>query len=416
MLTLAWQSLRNRWGTVLLATLAVAVSVSLILTVEKIRHEARNSFAQTVSGTDLIVGARSGSIQLLLYSVFRIGNATNNISWETAKEIEQRDAVKWTIPISLGDSHRGYRVVGTTQDIFTQFRYGNDQALRIASGRAFDDVFDAVVGSEVAKALEYAIGQSIVIGHGTGSVSLVKHDKRPFRISGILAPTGTPVDRSVHISLAGIEAMHVDWQSGRQSSDELSVDAIREMDLTPKAVTALMVGLNSRAAVFREQRSINTYREEPLLAILPAVALQELWSLIGVAEKALFFISMSVVVAGLVNLVSVLLASLGERRREMAILRATGARPIHVFTLLGLESTGLTVLGVASGLLLHYIILLSSGWWISENYGLVIPVGIPDAQGLRILSGVLLAGILAGLIPAFAAYRTSLADGMTQKL
>jgi len=416
MLTLAWQSLRNRWGTVLLATLAVAVSVSLILTVEKIRHEARNSFAQTVSGTDLIVGARSGSIQLLLYSVFRIGNATNNISWETAKEIEQRDAVKWTIPISLGDSHRGYRVVGTTQDIFTQFRYGNDQALRIASGRAFDDVFDAVVGSEVAKALEYAIGQPIVIGHGTGSVSLVKHDERPFRISGILAPTGTPVDRSVHISLAGIEAMHVDWQSGRQSSDELSVDAIREMDLTPKAVTALMVGLNSRAAVFREQRSINTYREEPLLAILPAVALQELWSLIGVAEKALFFISMSVVVAGLVNLVSVLLASLGERRREMAILRATGARPIHVFTLLGLESTGLTILGVASGLLLHYIILLSSGWWISENYGLVIPVGIPDAQGLRILLGVLLAGILAGLIPAFAAYRTSLADGMTQKL
>ncbi len=416
MLVLAWQSLRNRWSTVLLATLAVAMSVSLILTVEKIRLEARNSFAQTVSGTDLIVGARSGSIQLLLYSVFRIGNATNNISWETVKDIKQRDAVKWTIPISLGDSHEGYRVVGTTQDMFTHFRYGSDQALRIAQGQGLDDVFDAVIGSEVAKALEYSIGQPIIIGHGTGSVSLVEHDERPFRISGILAPTGTPVDRSVHVSLEGIEAMHMDWQSGRQANSDLTVDAIRNMDLTPKAVTALLVGLESRAAVFREQRSINTYRQEPLLAILPAVALQELWNLIGVAEKALFFISISVVVAGLVNLVSVLLASLGERRREMAILRATGASPRHVFTLLGLESTGLTILGVATGLLLHYIILLSIGWWISDHYGLVIPVSLPDAQGIMILYGVLLAGMVAGLIPALAAYRTSLADGMTQKL
>ncbi len=416
MLTLAWRSLCNRWGTVLLATLAVAMSVSLILTVEKIRREARDSFAQTVSGTDLIVGARSGSVQLLLYSVFRIGNATNNITWETTEEIKQRDAVKWVIPISLGDSHRGYRVVGTTQDMFTHFRYGRDQALKIDSGREFEDVFDAVVGSEVAAALGYSIGQAIVIGHGTGAVSLIEHDERPFRISGILAPTGTPVDKSVHVSLEGIEAMHVDWRSGSRASDGPTVESIRAMDLTPRAVTALMVGLNSRAAVFREQRSINTYQQEPLLAILPAVALQELWNLLSVAEKALFFISISVVGAGIVNLVSVLLASLGERRREMAILRATGARPIHVFTLLGLESTGLTIVGVASGLLLHYIILLTSGWWISKEYGLAIPVELPEAQDIRILAGVLLAGVIAGLIPALTAYRTSLSDGMTQRL
>lgn len=416
MLGLAWRSLCNRWGTVVLATLAVAMSVSLILTVEKIRRDARSSFAQTVSGTDLIVGARSGSIQLLLYSVFRIGNATNNISWETVKDVQGFDTVKWTIPISLGDSHRGYRVVGTNQDMFKHFRYGRDQALAFSSGKGLNDVFDAVIGSEVAKVLGYEIGQQIIVGHGTGRVSLVEHDQSPFQVSGILSPTGTPVDRSVHVSLQGIEAMHLDWQSGAQVESQLDADDIRAMELKPSAVTALLLGLDSRSAVFRVQRSINNYQQEPLLSILPAVALQELWNLIGVAEKALFFISISVVVAGLVNLVSVLLASLGERRREMAILRATGAKPRHVFALLGLESTGLTIVGVVSGLALHYLILLLTGWWINDRYGLAISAGLPDVQDLKILAGVMIAGMLAGLIPAFTAYRTSLADGMTQRL
>ena len=416
MLGIAWRSLKNRWGTVLLATLAVAMSVTLILTVEKIRREARASFAQTVSGTDLIVGARSGSIQLLLYSVFRIGDATSNITWQSALEIADRSAVKWTIPISLGDSHRGYRVVGTTDAMFTHFRYGRKQSLQLASGKIFSDVFDAVIGSEVAKALGYEIGQQIVIGHGTGSVSLVEHDKRPFRVSGILAPTSTPVDRSVHISLEGIEAMHLDWQSGSATEDELSMDDIRQMELRPNSITALLVGLKSRGLVFREQRSINTYRQEPLLAIITAVALQELWNLLGVAEKALFFISASVVLAGLVNLVSILLASLGERRREMAILRASGARPFHIFSLLCIESTALTIIGVLAGLVLHYVVVLIAGIWISENYGLNIEVGLPDQNDLRILLSVLVAGAIAGLVPAIAAYRSSLADGMTQKL
>lgn len=416
MLAIAWRSLRNRWGTVLLATLAMAMSVALILTVEKIRREARTSFAQTVSGTDLIVGARSGSIQLLLYSVFRIGNATSNITWESAEEISARPAVKWTIPISLGDSHRGYRVVGTTEAMFTHYRYSRDRALRFSEGAVFDDVFDAVVGSEVARALNYVVGDEIIIGHGTGSVSLVEHDQRPFRISGILAPTGTPVDRSVHVSLAGIEAVHVDWQSGASAEDSLTMDEVRQMELIPGSITAMLVGLKSRGRVFREQRSINTYRQEPLQAILPAVALQELWNLIGVAEKALFFISISVVLAGLVNLVSVLLASLGERRREMAILRASGARPLHVFSLLCIESTVLTIIGLLAGLLLHYLIITVAGLWISDRYGLIINVGLPGTQELWMLFSVLVAGIVAGLIPAIAAYRSSLADGMTQRL
>jgi len=417
MIALAWKSLRNRWPTALLAVLAIAMSVALILTVEKVRRDARNSFTQTVSGTDLIVGARSGAIQLLLYSVFRIGNATNNISWESVSAIKERSAIDWVIPISLGDSHRGFRVLGTNEDYFTHYRYGTGQELQFSTGGIFDDVFDAVLGSDVAAQLGYQLDQNMVVAHGTGNVALVEHDKQPFRVSGILKPTGTPVDKAVHVSLEGIEAMHVDWSNGAKvRGDGTDPDEIRKMELSPTAVTALLVGLKSRAAVFREQRAINTYREEPLLAVLPGVALQELWSLIGVAEKALFIISICVVFAGLVNLVSVLLAGLNERRREMAVLRSTGARPGHVFLLLCIESTVLTLGGIVLGLVLHYVLTGAGAVFLRERFGLSIGLSLPDRTDLMILAAIAVAGLVAGMLPALQAYRKSLSDGLSQRL
>jgi len=417
MISLAWNSLRNRWPTALLAVLAISMSVALILTVEKVRRDARNSFTQTVSGTDLIVGARSGSVQLLLYSVFRIGNATNNISWESVEDIRKRKAVKWVIPISLGDSHAGFRVLGTNHDYFTHYRYADKRSIEFANGQVFDDVFDAVIGSEVAAKLGYSVGDEMVVAHGTGNVALIEHDKQPFKVSGILRPTGTPVDRAVHVSLEGIEAMHIDWQNGAKiNNGGTDADTVRAMDLQPTAVTALLVGLKSRATVFREQRSINNYRAEPLLAVLPGVALQELWNLVGVAEKALFIVSVCVVIAGLVNLISVLLAGLNERRREMAVLRSTGARPLHVFILLCIESAVLTLAGIIAGLLLHYVLTGLGSVFLQQRYGLSIALGAPTMTEWMIMAAIAIAGILAGTIPALQAYRKSLADGLSQRL
>ena len=417
MIGIAWRSLCNRWPTALLAVLAIAMSVALILTVEKVRRDARSSFTQTVSGTDLVVGARSGAVQLLLYSVFRIGNATNNISWESVEDIRRREAVKWLIPISLGDSHAGFRVVGTNHDYFTHYRYGDKRPLQFASGTHFEDVFDAVLGSQVAAQLGYTVGDNMVVAHGTGKVGLVEHENQPFTVSGILEPTGTPVDRAVHVSLEGIEAMHVDWRNGAAVKGEgTSAEVIRGMDLTPRAVTALLVGLNSRTAVFREQRAINTYREEPLLAVLPGVALQDLWNLVGVAEKALLIVSVCVVFAGLVNLISVLLAGLNERRREMAVLRSAGARPAHVFALLCIESSVLTLGGIVAGVALHYVLTGLGSLYLQQRFGLVIEWALPDTTDLRILLTIALAGFLAGTVPAIQAYRKSLADGLSQRL
>lgn len=417
MFTLALKSLGNRRFTTVLTIVSIALSVTLFLGVERIRKEARTSFSNTVSGTDLIVGARSGPVQLLLYSVFRIGNATNNISWESYQEIARNPNIEWTIPISLGDSHHGYRVMGTNADYFEWFRYAGGRRLELASGRVLRDVFDAVLGADVARALDYHTGDPIVIAHGAGEISFVEHGDKPFAVVGVLKSTGTPVDQTVHVLLEGMEAIHVDWHEGAPiPGQSISANRVLGMDLAPDAITAFLVGLKSRVAVFDVQRSVNEYSQEPLSAILPAVALQELWDLIGVAEKALLAVSGFVVVIGLCGMLLALMTSLNERRREMAILRSVGARPFHVFALIAGESVMLTVAGIIGGMALLYGLLLVAQPMILSRFGLLIGIAGLSSYELTLISAVCLAGLLIGAIPAYRIYRYSLADGMTIRI
>ncbi len=417
MFGLAIKSMRNRKFTTILTVVSIALSMTLLLGVERIRKETRKSFANTISGTDLIVGARSGPVQLLLYSVFRIGNATNNISWKSYQEIARNPNIKWTIPISLGDSHKGYRVMGTNTDYFKFFRFAGGRPLEMADGRMFKGVFDAVLGAEVANTLDYRVDDPIIIAHGAGEVSLIKHDDKPFKVVGILKRTGTPVDRTIHVLLEGIEAIHIDWKDGAPLPGySISPDQVVNMDLTPKAITAFFVGLKSRIAAFSVQRFVNEYPQEPLLAILPGVALQELWDLIGVAENALFAVSGFVVVVGLSGMLIALMTSLNERRREMAILRSVGARPLHVFSLIVGESAMLTLLGVIAGVGLLYGLLFVSQPLIVTRFGLLIAIGGLSTYELILMGIVGLAGCLIGMIPGYQIYRYSLADGMTIRI
>ena len=405
------QSLWSRRAAVAFVVLAVAVSSVLYLSVERLRSGARASFAATVSGTDLIVGGRSGGVQLLLYSVFRIGNATNDITWNSVEAIRAIPDVTWTVPISLGDSHRGYRVVGTTSDYFERYRYGRDRALELAEGKRFEDLFDVVLGAEVARELGYQLGERIVVAHGLGRAGLVEHDDLPFTVSGILAPTGTPVDRSVHVSLEAITAIHVDWSSGSRARQTTPAETLRAMDHQPDRVTALLVGVKSPLRTFRVARAINEYRREPLLAVLPGVALQELWSVIGVAERALAAVSIMVVLTALVGLVATVLASLDARRREIAILRTLGASPLAIAGLLVAETVAVAVVGVALGyaIVLGFEPIVSD--WLQATYGLDV-TGALSLRDAAVVGAILLAAILAGLLPAWRAYRMSAGEGL----
>ncbi len=412
LLRMALCSLLARRLTVGLTIFSVALSVALFLGVEKVRTGAKASFGDTISDTDLIVGARSGAVQLLLYSVFRIGNATNNVSWETYQDIAARPEVDWIVPMSLGDSHRQFRVMGTTAEYFQRYKYRGGRALAFAQGRPFDDLFDAVIGADVAATLGYGVDDPLVVAHGLGS--FVNHDNQPFRVAGILAKTGTPVDRTVIVSLEAIEAIHVDWQSGAQIPGQATTpDEIRQMDLTPGAITAAMIGVKSRLQIFSLQRSINQYPEEPLLAVLPGVALQELWGIVGIAEKALIGVSAMVVATALLGMAAMIFSGLNERRREMAILRAVGARPLTIMGLLMLEAVLMAMIAVLLG-----IGLLYAGLWVGRPYvdaafGLYLPMEPLSSREAVVALGVVLAAAVTSLFPALRAYRLSLSDGMT---
>ncbi len=411
MLRLAFGSLRARALTVTMTVLAIALSVALFLGVEKVRTGAKASFADTISGTDLIVGARSGSVQLLLYSVFRIGNATNNVTWQSYQDIAARPEVDWIVPISLGDSHRQFRVMGTTPAFFDRYKYRRDRGLELGDGAIMNDLFDAVIGSDVAATLGYAVDDPIVVAHGLASFT--EHKDQPFRISGILKKTGTPVDRTVIVSMEAIEAIHVDWQNGAQIPGQSTpVEVIRQMDLTPKAVTAALVGVESPLQTFALQRAINTYPEEPLLAVLPGVALQELWGIVGIAETALLGVSAMVVVTALLGLMATIFSSLNERRREMAIFRAMGARPRTIMALLVLEAVLTSAAGAILGVAFLYLGLMIAQPMIDSAYGLWLPIDAPSTREALVLLGVVAAGAIVSMVPALRAYRLSVADGM----
>ncbi|WP_120500035.1 FtsX-like permease family protein [Roseovarius sp. EL26] len=410
-LRLAIGSLLARVLTVGMTVLAIALSVALFLGVEKVRTGAKASFADTISGTDLIVGARSGSVQLLLYSVFRIGNATNNVTWESYQDIANRPEVDWIVPIALGDSHQQFRVMGTTAEFFTRYKYRQGRALTMQDGVVMADLYDTVVGADVAATLGYGVGDPIVVAHGLASFT--KHKDQPFRVSGILNKTGTPVDRTVITSMEAIEAIHVDWKNGGQVPGKSTpIDEIRKMDLTPKAVTAALVGVESPLQTFALQRAINEYRQEPLLAVLPGVALQELWAIVSIAETALLGVSAMVVVTALIGMMATIFSSLNERRREMAIFRAMGARPTTILGLLVLEAVLTAAAGAVLGLGLLYVGLAIAQPFVDSAFGLWLPIEAPSLREFGVLVVVVLAGALVSLVPALRAYRLSLADGM----
>lgn len=418
LLQLAFKSLRNRAFATTLTILSIALSVALLLSVERAKRAAQEGFTQTISKTDLIVGARSGPLQLILYTVFNMGNATHNISFETYQDLKKHPAISWTIPYSLGDGHRGFRVVGTTADFFDHYHFRGDQKPELEKGQVFAGLWDVVIGAEVARKLNYKIGDAVVIAHGvTKGEGIQKHDDKPFRIVGIMRSTGTPLDRAVYITLQGMEALHIDWKDGAAPRNDQRVNAqdLKFEDIKIHSITAFFVGATSRIDTLRLQRTINEYKEEPLLAIIPGVTLSELWNGLSYVEGVLKIISWMVVVVGFMAMLIALTTTLNERRREMAILRAVGANSTQIISLLIFESFVLIAAGIVGGVVLSSGLILGLRPWIESSFGLYLSGSIFTSTELLYLVITLVGGVLIGFFPAYRAMQLSLKDGLSVK-
>ena len=415
LLKLTLNSLYARFLTVCMTVFAISLSLMLYMSVEKLRTSAYTSFTDTISQTDLIIGSRASSVQLLLYSVFRIGNATNNITWESYLDIIDRDEVDWAVPISLGDSHKGFRVMGTNKEFFNRYKFRGGQPIEVEKGFLFEDLYDVVLGSGVAEKLGYDISTPLIVSHGLESFT--KHDDQPFKVSGILKKTGTPVDNTIIVSLAAIEAIHVDWSTGAKiPGQQTPIEEIRQMDLTPKNITAALVGVKSKLTIFYLQRWVNDYPEEALTAILPGAALQELWRVVGVVENLLLGISVVVIFTTLIGMTAIIFSSLNERRREMAIWRAMGASPRTIIGLLMLEAFFISLLSIIISTILLFFSLAILQPWIDNNYGILVSVEMLSIKDMYVFIMFIIAAMVVSLLPAARAYWFSINDGMTIKI
>ena len=414
---LAFRSAGNRRTNFWLTLLSIALSTSLLLAVQRGQQAIHDSFTRAVSGTDLIVGARTSPLQLMLYAVFRLADPTHEISWQSYARIRKHPLVSWTIPIALGDSHKGFPVLGTDRNYFEHFRYGAREKLQLAEGKPFHEIFEVVLGAEVARKLGYRLGDRLTLTHGTGDAPGIEHADKPFHVSGILAPTGTPVDRTLHISLDAMTAIHLNWQSGAPMPGvNIPADKVRAFDLQPEFITATLVGLKSRAGVFNLQRDINANEDEALLAVLPAVALNQLWRLLDIVTRTLQALSALVLVLSLCGLITALLASLEQRQRELAILRAVGARPLDLLFLLVLEGVLLTAGGACAGYGLLGLASALAAPVLQNQWGIVWPIARLTADELQLMALVAVAGPLTALWPAWRASQRALADGLTPRL
>jgi putative ABC transport system permease protein len=413
---LTYKSINNRKFTSFLCVLSIALSVTLFLGIERIRNGARDGFTNTISKTDLIIGAKGGPLQLLLYTVFHIGGAVNNIKMSTYNDIKADRQVEWAIPISLGDAYRGFRVVATDENFYKHYRFRGDHEVKLQEGVIPSDTFDVILGSEVAKKFNHKVGDPIVISHGISAESILSHDKTPFKIVGIMAPTQTPIDTGVYITLQGMEAIHFGWETGVPSGEAINPDRFKKENIEVTQLTSFMVKLKSRIAVLRMRRNIDAYEKEPIMAIIPALSLQEMWETIGYVEQILFLVSLCVLLVGVMSILISLYTSINERRREMAILRSLGASARHIFFLLLYESSFLVLMGCILGVVSMYGLLYFVSPWLESNFSVYMPIEALSKTEWMYLGGIYVVGTLAGLIPAIKAYLNSLQDGLTIKI
>jgi len=262
------------------------------------------------------------------------------------------------------------------------------------------------------------MGTALTLSHGLGATSFVNHDEKPFRVVGILEPTGTPVDRSVYVSVAAVEAIHIGWQNGTPTAASRSVsqDRLRALDLQPESVTALFVGATSKIQTLRLQRDLNTYAQEPLTAVIPGVALSQLWGTVSIVERALAIVSGFVIAVGLIGVLTSILTTLNERRREMAILRSVGARGRTIVGLLVSEAALIAFIGAVLGVVMLYILMWALSPYLEARFSVSAIKSFPGLKDVYVVLALTLISGVLGLIPALTALKRSVSDGLSTRI
>ena len=410
MLSLLLKSMRSRVIPTSLVTISLMASMVLLLSIERIQQGAEEGFNQSISGVDAIIGPRSSSIELVLYTVFHLGRPTNNITTKTVNDVKLRGDISWLVPIALGDSHKGFRVVATEPNYFEHIKYANGQPLVFSKGVAFAELSETVLGSDVAEKLSYRVGSKIQITHGSVESVGSKHDDFSFVVTGILNKTGTPIDQAIFLDLKGYELLHLGWKSGKKifNLDDINLSSLPEDALIPKTVTAAFIGLKSKLTLFNFSKNIREYPKEAISAVIPGIALSELWSIVGLVDKGFQLLSWIIIAISLIAMVTLIIASLDNRKQEMTIYRANGASPKFLAMMVLCESLVIGLTAIVGAIVLVTIVTYFATAQLNLALGISPSFKWISMDEIKVFSLILLAGALSSLIPASMVFRKNL--------
>lgn len=457
---IAWRSIQERALASTLTALSMALGVALVIAVLVFQGVIGTSFNRAAEGYNIIIGAKGGRLELVLNTVFHLGQPIENIPWDFYKEFtlegptgakrpgKYAGVVDVAVPYCLGDNYKGFRVVGTTPAMFDELGYGIDNdgrpiPYRFTAGEAFkpEDYFGAVVGSVVAHREGLQIGDKIEPTHGVSTEEGQGHKHDPFVVRGILAPNGTPNDRAVFVNMEGFFLL-----AGHAKEDEAAKEAAKAggavqpasgekaakghaahshaghdhshahshepLPESQREVTAILLRTSDVTVGLTLPRSIN--KGPVAQAVMPIAEISKLFDgLIGNLQLILLTLSVLIVVVAGIGIMVSIYNSMSERRREIAIMRALGARRGTIGALILLESMLLSILGGLAGFLLGHGLIGLLSPFIAAQTG--VPIGLFQFVPLELalIPGLMLLAAAAGYVPALFAYRTDVAKALS---
>ncbi len=405
------RSLRQHFVSTAITALCVALAAGLIMSVFAINKQTRQAFTGGPVGFDAVMGARGSQLQLVLNTVFHLETSPGNIPWSMYQAMEQQRGVQLAVPFAVGDNYQGFRIVGTSTDMFDKFEYQKGRKFTMSSGRVFDATRqEAVIGSFVAQKTGLKVGSIFQPQHGLTASENAHTHAEEYVVTGVMGPTNSPSDRVIWIPIEGIFRMggHVLRGSGEVYEPQRGVEIPDEH----KEVSAVMLKFNSPQHGMRLQQMINNQGNVATLAWPIGRVMGELFEKLGWVHRVLTMVAYLVVVVAAASIFASIYNTINERRREFAIMRALGARRGTVFSAIITETATIAFIGVIIGYGIYAVILLAAAQIIRSTTGVVIDMAQWNPVLLWAPLGITALGAIAGIIPAIKAYRTDVAENI----
>ncbi len=420
------KNIKQRKLSAVLTVVSTLLGVALVVAILVIKQESAEAFNQTATGYELIVGPKGSPLQLTLNTIYHIGLPVNNIPLRTYELLAKDKRVKLAIPYVMGDNYKNFRLIGTTQNIFTEFEYQKGKKYSFVSGKQFENENEGVIGSDVAEKTGLKIGDSFIGSHGVEAYEYAEeHEENKITVTGILGKTFTPNDKVIFIPMESVWGMHY---HGNENLNQNLIDTVHsehdhekgevhkhELPEERKTITSVLVSLKNPVYFDLLRRQINDDKFEGInaQAVIPVLEIMQLFEIIGNINSVLLIVAYLVIFVAVISILVSIYNSINERKRDIAIMRALGANKGTIFGIIILEGLFISLVGAVLGVAVGHLAVYVFSPLISTKTGILITGLVFNIFELYLVLGTIILAMLVSILPAVKAYRTDVAKNLT---